>query len=44
MSNKKTLEQEQQSTIANSSEAQKSKAILKQPSEKGFHEPNRPSV
>jgi hypothetical protein len=44
MRSKKSLEQQQQSTIANSKEAQRSKANLKRPTEAGFHEPNRPSI
>ncbi|SEC71289.1 hypothetical protein [Paenibacillus sp. GP183] len=44
MRGKKSLEQQMQSTLANSKEAQRSKANLKRPSETGFHEPNRPSI
>jgi hypothetical protein len=44
MPDNKTEKQKQQSAADKSSNAQKSKANLKSPSEKGFHEPNRPSV
>jgi hypothetical protein len=44
MAGKMSEEQKQQSMMDKSSNAQKSKANLKSPSESGFHEPNRPSV
>lgn len=44
MSKKKSMEQRLQSQEANTKAAQRSKANLKAPSEKGFHEPNRPSI